>query len=144
MERNMGRISFTEKTTKLAEEYVPAPALDYLTEAEARVWFDTLSSLEPGWITAESHEQLAAYCQRVVNIHNWTAIKNKLESEILPSLDPLDPLPIKQMERIQKAIREETAQMMALTRALRITNQSRRAPSIGKGATVQTPAPEWE
>lgn len=127
----------------VTNEYVPITPQDHLTDDEVQIWHNTLAALEPGWITAESYDQLAAYCQRVSNIHKFTIFKNNLDEALL-TVDPLDPLPLKQSATLHKLMREETAMMLALARSLRITNQARRSSNITKNATVLPDAPDWE
>ncbi len=140
----MGKKSFIEKTTPVVvEPHLPHSAPSILSDREKEVWCRILNSVVPGYISAESHDQLSAYCQKIVNIERITELKAAIEAE-LEEVDPFDPLPFKQYDRVLKMLREETAQMMALARSLRITNQSLRSGNLTKGAVIENEAPDWE
>lgn len=138
------------KSTKLHKE-IPQPvfteddidpAPDHLNEEMAEVWKQTLMSLTPGWIGEDNYPILAAYCQHVVNARKIGRLLIALDEE-LETVDPLDPLPTKQLDSLLKMLDRENRAANASARSLRITNQSLRTDNSKKDHAKQSNAP-WQ
>jgi|GEM_PF-6064733 len=122
------------------DDITPAP--DTLSDEQAKVWDTVLMSVAPDWITAESYPQLVSYCIHVTNRDKLNGMLAALDEEMV-TVDPLDPLPLKQLDQILKMVDRETRAIAACARALRITNQSLRSVETKKTDAKQSNAP-WK
>jgi len=120
---------------------IPA-APEILSSEQVKVWQAVLTSVSPDWIGAESYPQLVSYCIHVTNRDRLNGLLAALDEELVTA-DPLDPLPLKQLDQVLKMIDRETRAITACARALRITNQSLRSVETKKTNVHQSNAP-WK
>jgi hypothetical protein len=104
--------------TPLPHERRPPPPAE-LTEAQATVWRDTVSTMPPGWFRHESFPVLTAYCRHVVRAR-------RLDAEIEKQTASVDDPTL--LEKLYAMAKREGRAVLAHARALRITNQSRLDP----------------
>lgn len=135
-------------------------APDHLTSEQAAIWFSILQSLEEGWITKESHDLLAAYCQHVcqqrrlgnliaaheavLELHNQNSGADFDPTDIdgpqdMPPFDMNEW--VKTYDKLLKMLDRENRAMSSLATRLRITNQSLRSNKSDKPSRKVRP---WE
>lgn len=136
---------------------IPTPP-DHLTAEQAAVWFDILQSLEDGWITKESNDLLAAYCQHVCQQrrlgHLIAVHEAALELHNANAAEVFDPTEfdgpqdapafemnewVKTYDKLLKMLDRENRAMSSLATRLRITNQSLRSNKSDKPARKSKP-----
>ncbi len=140
---------------------------DHLTPDQADIWCSILASLEDDWITKESHDLLAAYCQHVCQQRRLNGMIATHEAAMDAGLkapgvtmaeqlgmDELDdegedaeiePFEmaewVKTYDKLLKMLDRENRAMSSLATRLRITNQSLRSNKSDKPARKARP---WE
>lgn len=103
-----------------------APAA--LTPAQFEVWRRDIACLPPGWLAPEQGGLVLAYCRHAA-----------CADRIGAALGSLDPVADRhEFERLAALQSAETSRMLAITRALRLTVQSRSHPTTAARQAAQT------
>ena len=113
----------------------PSPPAD-LSEAEAAVWGDLVSSMRPDYFTRSDHPVLAAACRHIVGggtISTW-----------LRDTAGAADADLGEIERLLKMRQRETASALSCLRALRLTKQAQDHQRTAARAVSSGAPPPWE
>jgi hypothetical protein len=111
----------------------PLPVPPGLSAAEGEVWRQTVASLPPGWLAREMGPLLERFCCHTVRARCIEAL--------LVQVDPMNDL--QDYARLSRLAGEETARILALARALRLTVQSRlHSSTAGNRSAGSRPQPD--
>jgi hypothetical protein len=99
------------------EQHRPDPPKE-LSATEAQVWTDLVRSMPPDWFPECTHALLALYCQAIVRVRLIDTLIGKTDL----NTDP------KAYNRLALTLDRERKAIITLSRAMRLTNQSRYVP----------------
>jgi hypothetical protein len=122
--RKPGRRSAAELALVIdAGRRTPPPPPPDLSPSQARVWTDTVSSLPSNWIERASFPVLAALCRHID--------RSRVLEETIASFDPawlVDEDGLARYNKLAAMAEREAKQIVACSRALRLTPASRTHP----------------
>ena len=123
--RQRGRKSSSELATIVIEagERTPAPPPPELTDAQATVWRDVVSSLPGDWFTRAAHPILIAFCRHVCRARLLEMQILRFEIEWIDVDGGLE-----RLDRLLALAERETRAITACARALRLTPQAQMHP----------------
>ena len=104
-----------------------------LTAPEAAVWRQTIAALPRAWLRGEQGPILERYCKHVV--------RAQCLETLIAATNPASDLDV--FAKLMRLAGEETARILALSRSMRLTSQSRIHPvTAGARAAGSRPAPD--
>jgi hypothetical protein len=113
------------------------PAPDHLSESERAEWRALTGCMPSGWFPRESHAALAALCRHTVRSRLLGRQISKIEDKCFGSEDAL-----RFLDKLLAMLERETRCIAALSRGMRLTQQTR----VDKGAAGRAtsgPAPSF-
>jgi hypothetical protein len=111
----------------------PDPPAGVLAPAAAAIWRDVVARMRPRWFSRETHEQLARYCNAMVECHR---LETALAGADVESTG---------YDRISKQLNAAAARALGYARALRITPLSNRENKIDGRDRARSLYPKaWE
>ena len=133
-----GRKSAAELSVRPVIQVVPRePAPDDLTDAEAKIWEEAVSTMAAGFFTAADRTQLAAYCRHAASSKAISGWIEKALANPETELGELDKL---------HAMRDrETRTALACSRSLRLTQLARHDAKTAANRVASEPEYKpWE
>lgn len=116
---------------------MPAPPPAELTDAQAQVWRDAVSSMPGDWLTRGAYEILIEYCRHVCRARLIEAEVAHFDREWVAADGGLE-----RLNQLLAMAERETKALTACARALRLTPQSRMEPRTAARAVGSlTPYP---
>jgi hypothetical protein len=141
MEKKRGPKSSADLTRPLAAISVQRPKPpEELSEPEKAAWQAIVSAKPSDWFKKDSHGLLIQYCR---HLYNASRISQIIETFINDDSDA--PGWIVEYDRLLKMQERESRALLALARAMRITNQSRFHPRSAGRRSENMPKsdPPW-
>jgi hypothetical protein len=100
-----------------------------LTEKERGIWLETVNALPVSFFEPEQAPIIAAYCRAAARLEEIEKALGKCDLRDAPTYD-----------RLARLVRQESASLLRLARALRLTPQARlKAESAGRKAGTGGP-----
>lgn len=112
-----------------------------LTAAQAEIWVETVTPLDPTWFRPESWRMLAAYCRHVALAERLAPMVDRAADD-LDAIGIADPEIVKAADKVAAMHEREDRIASSLATRLRITPQSTRTADQTKPAVK--PAKPWE
>ncbi|MGR3749577.1 hypothetical protein [Paracoccus sp. (in: a-proteobacteria)] len=138
----MAKQSALEKSIKAVGTAVSVPEPPYhLNEEQAAEWRRVVYRMPADWFPPEVQPFLAQFCCHMVTANWLSNLISDLEAN--ECVDPLDPLPIKQLDLMCKMRDREVRAATTIATKLRFTTQSLRSPDAKKPAVIDGNRP-WE
>ncbi|MGR3512739.1 MAG: hypothetical protein ACU0GG_08240 [Paracoccaceae bacterium] len=132
-----GRKSAAELAIAPVIEVVPRPAApDHLSDDEARIWEDAVSSMVADYFRRSDFDTLANMCRHVVAARDVTAWINRALAD--------EDTDISDIDRLLKMRERETRAANALARSLRLTKQAQYSAKGAHGKGAPAGAKPWE
>ena len=118
------QLALTGVTVVDGSRRMPAPPPAELSDPQAAVWRDAVSSMPGDWLQRGSYPILVEYCRRVCRSRLLEGEISRFDQEWVNSA----PGGLERLDKLLAAADRESRAVTALARSLRLTPQSRLEP----------------